>query len=361
MIKGLVMNNVKVIECHETLWLDTNDRVQAIKAGWLNYSLWKRVITTYSSLLKKYRSIDNYDLMIIGYPGQFDVFLGRLLTWIRKKKLVWDVFMSIYLISVERGLEAKNSIGVKLLKWVENIGLRLPDKLIIDTGYYADWFSTTYKISLDRFFLIPTGAEDDKFIPEIFEKNVSNHLNLIYYGTFIPNHGVPYIIESVNILSYVSDQFSVKLIGEGPELEKCKTLVNKYGLTNVEFYPWISQERLKKHIAEADVVLGAFGKTPQSLMTIQNKIYESMAMKKLVISGESAPIREAFVDHEEIILCDRDDPMSLAIEISNILENRDLINLIPERAYLKYIQLYSIKANGIRFVNLLNSIFKDYK
>lgn len=359
MIKGLIMNNIRVIECHETLWADTNDRIQAVKTGWFNLSLWKRIFKTYASLLKKYKSIGHYDLMVIGYPGQFDVFLGRLLTWIRRKKLVWDVFMSIYLISIERGLGTQNSIGVTLLKWLETIGLRLPNQLIIDTRHYANWFSTVYNLSQEKFFLIPTGADDEIFHPINMDKINTKTLHLIYYGTFIPNHGVPYIIEAVKSLRNLSNEISLLLIGDGPELDMCKKIVNLHKLINVTFLPWISQEQLKNLIAEADIVLGAFGQTPQSLMTIQNKIYEGMAMMKLVLSGDSPAVRDAFINYEEIILCDRNDPNSLAHEITSIVQNRFVIDEISRKAYSKYNQSYSIKANGIRFAGLLTSLIQN--
>ncbi len=353
------MNNIKVIECHETLWADTNDRIQAVKTGWFNISLWKRIFKTYASLIKKYKTIGYYDLMVIGYPGQLDVFLGRLLTWIRRKKLVWDVFMSIYLISIERGLGKQNSMGVMFLKWMEIMGLRLPDQLIIDTSYYANWFSNVYNLPQEKFYLVPTGADDELFFPMNRDNINSNTLRLIYYGTFIPNHGVTYIIEAVKLLSDYSNQISLVLVGDGPDLDKCRKLVNLYKLTNVTFLPWISQEQLKKLIAEEDIVLGAFGQTPQSLMTIQNKIYEGMAMGKLVLSGDSPAVRDAFNNYEEIILCDRNDPNSLASEIINIIQNPFVIDIISRKAHSKFNQLYSIKANGIRFANLLTSIIQN--
>ena len=47
-------------------------------------------------------------------------------------------------------------------------------------------------------------------------------------------------------------------------------------------------------------------------MTVQNKIYECMAMGKPVVSGDSPAVRRAFTHGRHIFLCRRDDPQALA-------------------------------------------------
>ena len=45
--------------------------------------------------------------MMVGYPGHFDVFLAKILVFFSRKTLVWDVFMSLYLVAIEGELLAK--------------------------------------------------------------------------------------------------------------------------------------------------------------------------------------------------------------------------------------------------------------
>lgn len=353
MIKGLIKNNVNVIECHVTLWNDIEDRVNAVKKGLINPKLWKRFIFTYYQLLKKFRSLPEFDIIVVGYPGHFDIFLAKLLSIFSKKPVIWDVFMSIYLISIERKLDKKNSITVNFLKLVEFFALRLPDKLIIDTRQYANWFNRTYNIPLKKFCLVPTGADDEVFntINE-FQNSPQDFFTILYYGTFIPNHGVPYILEAAKCVEN-DKSILFQFIGSGPELDLCLDLVNKYSLKNVEFISWMEQEVLINYIHNADIVLGAFGRTPQSIMTVQNKIYESMAMGKLVITGDSHAVRDQFENYREIILCDRDKPENLATAIKELVKNPDNIIVISRNALNKFNREFSILKNGARFVNCL--------
>jgi glycosyltransferase involved in cell wall biosynthesis len=353
MIKGLIKHNVNVIECHETLWNDIEDRVNAVKKGLINPKLWKRFIFTYYQLLKKFRSLPEFDIIVVGYPGHFDIFLAKLLSIFSKKPVVWDVFMSIYLISIERKLDKKNSFTVNFLRLVEFFALRLPDKLIIDTRQYANWFNQTYSIPLKKFCLVPTGADDEVFnANNEIQCSPKDYFKVLYYGTFIPNHGVPYILEAAKCLEN-EKSLLFQFIGSGPELDLCLDMVNKYSLKNVEFISWMEQEVLINYIHNADIVLGAFGRTPQSIMTVQNKIYESMAMGKLVITGDSHAVRDQFENYREIILCDRDKPENLATVIKELIKNPDNIVVISRNALNKFNRDFSIKKNGLRFVNCL--------
>jgi len=228
MIKGLRKNGVEVIECHENLWTGIDDRVNAVEKGIFNPKLWKRMFGVYFRLLKKFKKLPDFDVLVVGYPGQFDVFFAKLLTLFKRKPIVWDVFMSIYLVAMERELHKKNSFSVKLLKFIEYIALRIPNKLIIDTKQYANWFNKTYKIAKEKFCLIPTGADDDVFFLEKYvEYKPKDKFTVLYYGTYIPNHGVPYIIEAANLLKENSS-IIFQFIGTGPEFNLCAELINKY-------------------------------------------------------------------------------------------------------------------------------------
>ncbi|MAT42523.1 MAG: hypothetical protein CL609_09295 [Anaerolineaceae bacterium] len=356
MINGLKQNDVEVLECHQQLWTGIEDRVNAVQSGWINPKFWLRVIKAYIKLISKYTKIKDYDVMVVGYPGQFDVFLARMLTWFRRKPLVWDIFMSIYLISIERNLDKKNSLAVRLLHFIENIALRLPDMLIIDTAEYAKWFEANYKISRDKFHLVPTGADDRVFSAiDMKKRNPGNEFIVLYYGTFIPNHGLPYIMDAARLLKENQDIRFV-FIGTGPELNVCLEFQKNHKLNNSEFLGWKEPKVLVEYIKNADLVLGAFGNTPQSLMTVQNKIYESMAQKKPIITGDSPQIRAMFENRKDIFTCNRDDPDSLKQEILYIKDNQFGLQNIVDAAYEKFINEFSIQKIGNLFSMYLENI-----
>jgi glycosyltransferase involved in cell wall biosynthesis len=355
MIAGLRLNGVNVIECHQTLWHGIEDRVRVVSGEWIKPSFWWRLIRTYWRLIKNYQSVGEYDVLVVGYPGQFDIFLARILSMFKPRPLVWDVFMSIYLILVERGLDKKSKLSAKLLHLVENTALKLPEMLILDTREYVRWFNENYGVQPDRFRLIPTGADDRVFFPTPHTRGLEDNFHILYSGTFIPNHGVMYIVEAARLLSN-EPGIRFELIGNGPDCQKAKEFVSVNKLTNVEFVEWMEKDNLRLHMNQADVCLGAFGTTPQSLMTVQNKVYEALAVGKPLISGDSPAMRDVFMHGENIFLCERANGSALAEAILILWKNHPLREYISQNGYQLYKEKYDLVHNGKRFKEYLNEI-----
>lgn len=359
MIAGLRANKVDVVECHVPLWHGIEDRVETASGGWASLSFVRRLFSTYINLLKKYLSVGrNYDVMILGYPGQLDTFLARLLTWVHHKPLVLDMFMSVYLVALERRVDQKSKLSVRLLHNLEWLACRLPNLLVCDTEAYRDWYCQTYNLQPDKIRLVPTGADDRVFKPIEVNKPDDGIFRVLYYGTFIPNHGVRYIIEAANLLKDHSE-IQIELVGQGPDKTLAVQLVKKYNLQNVTFTDWIEKEKLPQKIAEADVLLGVFGATPQSLMTVQNKIYEGLAMKKPIITGDSPVIRSKFGHKKHLYLCQRADIESLAEAILELRNDENLRNNLDQNGQVLFNENYTIEKLGMRYVDHLQKLVID--
>lgn len=335
MIDRLRLCGFEVIPCHATLWQGFEDRQETAAGGWKKPAFWWRVINAYINLLKEYRKVGDYNVMFLGYPGQPDVLLGRILSTLRGKPLVWDVLMSIYLIARERHLEDRSPFTVNLIHRLEKLAMRMPDLFIVDTPTYADWYQTEYHIPAEKIRLLPLGADDRIFHPIPQENKVPSQFVCLYYGTYIPNHGVPVIIKAASLLASHPD-IHFELVGVGPDREIAEQIARDSGISNIHFIDWLEKDQLVQKIDESDIILGTFGSTPQALMTMQNKIHEGLAMAKPVLNGDS-PAMQALLRHgEEIYLCERNDPQALANAILNLYEQPDLRAKISAQGYAFY-------------------------
>lgn len=361
MIAGLRAAGVEVIECQVSLWKSIEDRVEIAGGGWASFAFLKRVLSTYRHLWAKYAALDKeYDVMVLGYPGQLDALLACLLSWRHGKPLVLDLFMSIYLIAVERGLDKKSRLSIHLLYWLEWFVCRLPDLLICDTAIYAAWHQKKYGLKPEKFRLVPTGADDRVYHkpPSTASSAGESLFRVLYYGTYIPNHNVPVMVEAVRLLQNEPDLRFI-FIGQGPQKETALAMVQEYGLTNITFIDWVEREELPHYIERADICLGAFGRTPQSEMTIQNKIYEAMAMGKAIITGDSPAIRSSLRPGEDIYLCERDDPQALAEAIQTLKENPAWRKKLAANAYRLFYEQFDVAHNGERFRNHLEESLRN--
>lgn len=354
MIESLRQNGVEVIECHETLWYGIEDRVQMASGGWKNPRFWFRTFRAYIRLINRYFHIKDYDVLVIGYPGQFDVYLARILSRLKKRPLVWDVFMSVFLIAKERGLDKKSPFTARMLFLLEKQALQLPDLLIQDTSIYVDWLCSIYQLSATRFRLVPTGADNRRFLPRNSKQEQGNCFHVVYYGTYIPNHGVQVMIEAAALLSEKTIA-CFTFIGSGPEKEKIRQRADQLGLNRVRFIDWMDKDELVDYISSADLCLGAFGETPQSLMTVQNKIYECLAMRKAVVTGDSPAVRQVFSHSRHLFICDRN-PQALAEAISFLYSKPDLRARMAQQGYDLFCEKFSIAKLGEQYSQHLHEI-----
>jgi glycosyltransferase involved in cell wall biosynthesis len=363
LIEGLRRAGVEVIECHEQLWRSIQDRVETVSGGWRRPVFWWRIGRAYVRLLYKYFTIcTDYDVLLVGYPGQFDVLLARLLTWLRRKPLVWDICMSIYLITLERGLARPNQFVMRFLRWFEWVACRLPERLLIDTAAYADWFARERGVALPRFRLTPIGADNDRFHPSSLNASPAHPADqcfrVLYYGSYIPNHGVEYIIEAAHRLAD-DPTIHFEMIGHGPERYQAMALAVAYGLTNITFIDWMDPSALKDRLAAADVTLGAFGVTPQSLLTIHNKVLEGLAMAKPVIHGDGPAVRQALRHGEEIFLCERTNAAALAAAIRTLHDDPALRQRLATNGHARFLERYTIERLGETLKQHLLEVIED--
>lgn len=355
MIAGLRQNGVEVIECQAALWSGLDDRVETATGGWARPGFWLRLLQVYRELLRKHAQIGEYDVLVTGYPGQLDVFLARLLAWWRGKPLAWDVFMSIYLIAVERNLHRRSGLSTRLLRLLEKIALRLPDVLIHDTAEYVAWLSQTHGVDPGRFRLVPTGAEDEIYRPAE-DKPVQNQpLRVVYFGTYIRNHGVPVMVAAAARLGDLPN-LHFEFIGQGPERPAAEALARENNLTNFTFIDWLEPDELARRAAQADICLGAFGDTPQSLMTVQNKIYAALAMALPLVTGDSPTMRRSFNDGEHLLLTPRLDPEALAAALRRLATDPALRQKLAHNGRALFVERYTVRQLGAVYAEHLQEL-----
>ena len=345
---------IDVIECHSQLWTGDQDRHNILMGGWRHISFWKRIIKTYIKLIRQYIAIKNFDIMIVGYPGHFDIFLARVLTWIRGKPLVWDFLMSLNLIAQERNVTDKRITF--FLNFIENIGVKLPDMLIADTPDYSKWIQDSYGINKTKIRLLPLGADDNVFKSTYRNRNqIKNSLTVLYHGSFIPNHGLLHIAEAAYHLRD-HDQIQFELIGDGPQKKQINEYIETNHLKNITLVDWLNTAELTEKIAYADILLGTFGITPQAMMTIQNKIWEGLAMAKPIINGDSPAIQGVLTHGTHIYLCERENAKALADSILSLVNNPDLQKRISNEGSIYYWEHFSKEKIGELLHQHLNEL-----
>lgn len=293
----------------------------------------------------------DYDVMIVGFPGQGVMLLARLLT---RKPIIFDAFTSHYGgYILDRQINSPRSLRAKYYRFLDKWSCRLADLVLLDTQAHIDFFVKEYGLKKEKFKRIWVGANDEIFYPRETKKEGQTFI-IIFFGTYIPLQGVEYIVKAAEILKDYPD-IIFKLIGRGQEKPKVISLVNELKLKNIVFEDMLSQEKLALEISKADISLGIFGDTLKTPLVIPNKVFIAAAMKKAIITADTQAIRELFTE-DDLLLVEAADPKSLAEGVLKLKNSPNIGMTLANNGYNKFKEMARPNVLGLELKNIIISL-----
>ncbi len=296
------------------------------------------VIWAWPKVIRDYRG--DHDMVIVGFPGHFCVPIARLLTKLARKPLVFDAFVSLYDSYVfDRRIVKQNSLRAKYYFYLDKFACMMSDLILLDTSEHIEYFNREFGIKEEKFRRIFVGTDDSIFYPRRNTKD-NNSFTVAFYGTFIPLHGIQYIVRAAKLLDGYKD-IKFEILGSGQIYESIMNLCDELKIGNIVFKERVSYEALPDFIARGDVCLGIFGETPKARRVIPNKVYEILAMGKPLITGDSPAAREILTDKETCILCPMASAEAIAESILRLKNDEGLRGRIAENGYRLFNQRFT--------------------
>lgn len=409
MIEGLRKNGVEVTECHEDFWKDTSQKLEGVKAGSGIVKMLYRLLLTYSKLISKFRRVGYYDALIVGYAGHIDIFLAKVLNLFRRKPVIFDAFFSLYDTAVmDRKIVRYGSIKAKLLRLIDTWSCRLADAVLLDTQSHIDYFVKEFGLSAEKFYAVPVGsalAKDDDNTPprpplkkggeflSSFENaplhppltkggqrgGSARHFEILYFGSYIPLHGVDVILKAAKIIQdvppsplnpppltkgghggvFLNDETNVvfTMIGTGQLLPAMQQLVSDLELKNVNFIDrFVEEKELVQYIQRSDICLGIFGQTEKALRVIPCKVYNCLQFGKPLITGNTVATEGILKHKDNAFLCRPGDPDDLARGIMQLKNDAILREHIGTNGYKYFDNNFSVEAIGQGILRIIHNI-----
>jgi len=330
-ILGLQKNNVKVIEIHS--------RASKFKKHWL--------------LFKEHWRIRNqYDLMIVGFPGQSIMLLAKIIS---KKKIIFDLHTSFYdTVILENKRHSKWSFSAFFLYFLDYIACHLADKVMMDTREHADYIASLLHLKREKVIVIYHGVNEEIFhyIPKVSSNSqVNDNFIVEFHGYIQPLNGMDLVIHAMSKLR--QENIELWVIGAGSEYSGIQELTKKLNLKNIKFYPIMNFSELVPKISQADIGLGFFKQSSKGNRVVANKIYELMSLKIPVVTGESKSCQSLFKHKEDIYYCKTNNVDSIANAFLELKHDKELRKKIFMNAYSKIQDNFTIKIIGIKLIKEL--------
>lgn len=278
------------------------------------------------------RRLPSTDLVWVPCFRQRDIAAAR--RWARRHQvpLVVDPLISAYDKQVfERHKFPEGSQRAERLRAWEGDLLKSADQVVIDTPAHGEFLEEAFDLAPERVHVVHVGAEEGAFVAAPPPMRASGEaLEAMFFGSFIGLQGPQVIVEAAR--RYQGPPLRWTLLGEGPLRPECERLAQ--GLGNVTFAN-IRISANPGRIHEADILLGAFGASAKAGRVIPNKVFQSLASGRPVVTREGVAYPDAVRLPEAasgLVFVPPEDPDALAEAVAGLARAPDRLARLSRAA-----------------------------
>ena len=274
---------------------------------------------------------DDVDAVVVGYPGQFDVWSAKR----HRRPVVFNAMVSLYDTFVEdRERFRDGSLAANALRRLDRAAFRAADLVVADTQANADFMREL--AGVDEVGVCYLGAEERLFRPAWRR---SEDFHVLFVGKPAPLHGLELILEAARQLPDVP----FRIVGTGQV-----THVLDDRPPNVEHVPWVDYEHVPDEYARAGCALGIFGSSGKAQRVIPHKTFQALAVGAPLITADSTAAREMLVDGRDSLLVERT-AEALAAAIVSLRDDAELAERIAAGGRATFEREASEAVLGVRW------------
>jgi glycosyltransferase involved in cell wall biosynthesis len=285
LLDGLAALGCTVEEVNAPLDLSTADRVELLTRPWTLPRLLGRLLSRWSTLVAGRRALAHRpDVVLVGYLGQFDVLLARIL--FPRTPIALDLL--VFGADTASDRRVRRGVRTRLLGGLDALAARCADVVVVDTAEHLELLPDTLR---HKGLVVPVGAPDEWFTDAPVA--VRRPLKVVFFGLFTPLQGAPTIARAVAALP-PDPPVEVLMVGAGQDLAESRRLLGSW--PGVRWVDWLEPAALRVAVSDSDVCLGVFGQGPKALRVVPNKVFQGAAAGCVIVTSDTAPQRRALGD-----------------------------------------------------------------
>lgn len=268
------------------------------------------------------------DILYLPYPGFIDIWPALLFRRIFGVKLYYDVFIGLYDSVVrDRQLTTGSFTGNLIFAYERSI-LEAVDRCFIDTVFHKQMLVDDYQLPSGKVFDIPNPiAEEIWSTPG----EGTSGKRAIFWGTYIPLHGIETIIGAARILQDNNSPIEIRMVGQGQELARIQDLARDQELNNLDFVTnFIPMPELKALADQSTCALGIFSAGEKADRVIPYKIAQALCASMPVITASTTAARDLAGETGGLYLVPPASADALAGAITEVCNEEDTRNRLSK-------------------------------
>jgi glycosyltransferase involved in cell wall biosynthesis len=299
--------------------LNNHQRVASV--GALLSSVWEQVRHA-CSLFRQRAMLRGADCYFVPYPAYVDLFLLRLFTpGNGRPPVIIDAFLCLHDTVVgDREMVTADGFAARLVRKLEQQTLINADLVLIDTEQQRQLLIHQYGLKPAAVHVVPVGIDEDVWRP-LPPAAPGEATRVLFWGTFIPLHGVEVIVAAAHILERKCPWFEFMLVGEGQTATQIQDLIEQLGLKSISWHRGLlSGAELQKLVGQSHCVLGIFGESVKAGNVVPYKACQAMASNRVLITRGGPAMDYLYEEGQGLIRVPAGDPEALADALMTVHE-----------------------------------------
>jgi glycosyltransferase involved in cell wall biosynthesis len=277
-------------------------------------------VVTWAAVLANPGAVRRADVLVVPHFGDTAVLLVKPLALLLGTPVVYVSHNGLYCTLVEnREAFAPDSVAGRTIWLLDAAIQRAADRVLVFSEHSRTVLSDWFGVPESRYAAVYIGVDRSKFSGESAAADVPD-VDVLYWGNFIPHHGVETMVRAAAALPDHDFVFA----GKSAQRESVVELADRLGADNVTFPGFLSDAELEATIRAADVVLGPLGDYTQTRMNVGTKVAEAASLRKAIALGDHPAPNEVFEHRHSAYLVEPESEEDLAAGIEAVLSADEL-------------------------------------
>lgn len=305
-----------------------------------------------------YALTQKYDVAICSSGPITICFPGLIASWIRRKKMIFEVRDLWPAGGIEMG-KIKGKLPVNLALWFERICYNTADLIITASPDQRKHIASRFpalKIEVisnasDREIF---GTKTTKSLPEWTEsKVIFTHIGSLGYI-----HNCELLVRAAHLIQQMNEhKICIIFIGEGAERDKLEKLADSLELTNVKFLGLLPKQELPAWVQQSCATLFSTLNNPIQDSSSPNKVFDSFAASTPVIQTTSGWLKQLITEHKCGINVPPDAAEDLAFAMISLSKDSELRNEMGVNAFRVASSIYDRDMLAMRYLEYITETY----